>query len=97
MAPLGKLEKGSHRLVGGQLCGHGRFPQLVQVAVKALPEGAAPAKSSIFLKKIWSQQGRQYGFALWAKWDWPLGTCSEGTASACISIKKAFLPIELEA
>lgn len=48
MAPLGKLEKGSGRLVGGQLCGYGSVPQLVHVAVKALPEGAAPAKSSIF-------------------------------------------------
>lgn len=69
MAPLGKLEKGSGRLVGGQLCGYGSVPQLVHVAVKALPEGAAPAKSSIFLKKIWPQQGRQYGYALWTKWD----------------------------
>lgn len=59
MAPLGKLEKGSGRPVGGQPCGHGSVPQLLQVAVKALPEGAAPAKSSIFLKKIWSQQVRQ--------------------------------------
>lgn len=50
MAPLGKLGKGSGRLVGGQLCGH--VPQLVQVAVKALPEGAAPAKPSVFFKKI---------------------------------------------
>lgn len=66
VAPPGKLEKGSGRLVGGQLCGH--VPQLVQVSVKALAEGAAPAKSSIFFKKIWSQQGRQYGCALWTKW-----------------------------
>lgn len=48
MAPLGKLEKGSGRFVGGQLCGHGSVPHLVQVAVKAGPEGAAPAKSRVF-------------------------------------------------
>lgn len=69
MVPLGKLEKGSGRFVGGQLCGHGSVPHLLQVAVKALPGGAAPAKLSIFLKKIWSQQGRQYGYVLWTAWD----------------------------
>lgn len=42
MAPLGELEKESGRPVGGQLCGY--VLQLVQGAVKALPEGAAPAK-----------------------------------------------------
>lgn len=68
MAPLGELEKVSGRHVGGQLCGYDSVLQLVLV-VKALPEGAAPAKSSIFLKKTWSQKGRQYCYSLWTKWD----------------------------
>lgn len=51
MAPLGELEKVSGRRAGRQLCGYDSVLQLVQGAVKALPEGAAPAKSNIFLKK----------------------------------------------
>lgn len=48
MTPLGELEKVSGRRRGGQLCGYDSVVQLVQGAVKALPECAAPAKSSIF-------------------------------------------------
>lgn len=51
MAQPGELEKVSGRRAGGQPCGYDRVLQQVQGAVKALPEGAAPAKSSIFLKK----------------------------------------------
>jgi len=72
----GELGKVSGRRAGRQLWGCDSVLQPVQGAVKALPEGAAPEKSSIFLKETWSQKGRQCCYALWTKREYPSGARS---------------------